>query len=145
MSGILGQMLQGVMGGGQQSQTSPITAILQQVLTMKDGDNQGVAAVIAKFQKAGLGGAAQSWVGTGSNAAVSGDQVGQVFSTDQINGWAQQAGTTPDAMRDVLAQAVPHMVDHLTPGGQVPAQTQAPDLAGLMGRLLGGLGGTRSA
>jgi len=145
MSGILGQMLQGVLGGGQQGQASPISAILQQVLTMQDGDKQGVAAVISKFQNAGLGQAVQSWVGTGNNAPISGDQVGQAFSPEQINGWAQQAGTTPDAMRDVLAQAVPHMVDHLTPGGQVPAQTQTPDLAGLLGRLLGGTGGTRSA
>lgn len=59
MSGILGQMLQGVLGGGQQGQASPITAILQQVLTMKDGNNQGVAAVISKFQNAGLGQAVQ--------------------------------------------------------------------------------------
>ena len=145
MSGILGQMLQGVMGGGQPGQASPISAILQQVLSMKDGDNQGVAAVISKFQNAGLGQAAQSWVGTGGNAPVSGDQVGQVFSADQIQSWASQAGTTPDAMRDVLAQAVPHMVDHLTPGGQVPAQTQSADLSGLLGRLMGGFGGTRSA
>jgi uncharacterized protein YidB (DUF937 family) len=144
LSGFLGQMLQGFLGGGQQGQSSPINAILQQVLTMKDGDKQGVAAVISKFQNAGLGQAVQSWVGTGTNALVSGDQVGQAFSADQINGWAKQAGTTPDAMRDVLAQAVPHMVDHLTPGGQVPAQTQAPDLAGLLGQLMGGTGGTRS-
>ena len=105
--------------------------------------NQGVAAVISKFQNAGLGQAVQSWVGTGTNAPVSGDQVAQVFSPDQINGWAAQAGTTPDAMRDVLAQAVPHMVDHLTPGGQVPAQTQTADLSSLLGRLMGGTGGTR--
>lgn len=135
-------MLQGVLGGGQQGRGSAINSILQQVLSMKDGNNQGVAAVISKFQNAGLGSAVQSWVGTGGNAPVFGDQVGQVFSPDQINGWAKQAATTPDAMRDVLAQAVPHMVDHLTPGGQVPAQTQTADLSGLLGRLMGGAGGT---
>jgi len=41
-------------------------------------------------------------------------------------------------MRQVLAQAIPHVVDHATPGGQVPAQM--PDLAGLLGKLLGGQG-----
>jgi uncharacterized protein YidB (DUF937 family) len=138
MSGFLGQILQGVLGGGQQGQTSPISGILQQVLAVRDGDNQGVAAIISKFQAAGLGQHVQSWVGTGENVPVSGNQVGQVFSTEQIQGWAQQAGTTPDAMRDVLAQALPHVVDHLTPGGQVPAESQMPDLSGLMNRLLGG-------
>ncbi|WP_428485549.1 YidB family protein [Rhodopila sp.] len=141
MSGFLGQMLQGVLGGGQQGQASPIAGILQQVLSVKDGDKQGVAAIISKFQSAGLGQPVQSWVGTGQNAPVSGNQVGQVFSQNQIEGWAQQAGTTPDAMRDVLAQALPHVIDHATPGGQVPAQTT--DLSGLIGRLFGGAGTTR--
>jgi uncharacterized protein YidB (DUF937 family) len=137
MSGFLGQMLQGVLGGGQQGQNSPISGILQQVLAMRDGDNQGVAAIVSKFQAAGLGQHVQSWVGTGENVPVSGDQIGQVFSDQQIQGWAQQAGTTPDSMREVLAQALPHLVDHLTQGGQVPASSQMPDLAGLMNRFLG--------
>jgi uncharacterized protein YidB (DUF937 family) len=144
MSGFLNQMLQGVLGGGQQGQTSPLIGVLQQVMAVKDGDNQGVAAIISKFEAAGLGQHTQSWVGTGQNTPVSSDQVGQVFSSDQIAGWAQQAGTTPDAMRGVLAEALPHMVDHLTPGGQVPAQTQMPDLSGLLGRLLAGAGTTRT-
>lgn len=142
MSGFLGQILQGVLGGGQPGQASPISGILQQVLAVQDGDNQGVAAIVSKFQAAGLGQHVQSWVGTGENAPVSGDQIGQVFSAEQVQGWAQQAGTTPDAMRDVLAQALPHVVDHMTPGGQVPAGSQTPDLSGLVSRLLGG---TRTA
>jgi uncharacterized protein YidB (DUF937 family) len=143
MSGFLGQILQGVLGsGGQQGQGSPIAGILQQVMAVKDGDKQGVAAIISKFQSAGLGSAVQSWVGTGQNVPVSSDQIGSVFSQQQIDGWAQQAGTTPDAMRSVLAEALPHVVDHATPGGAVPAQT--PDLSGLLGQLFGGAGANRT-
>jgi uncharacterized protein YidB (DUF937 family) len=139
MSGFFGQILQGVMSGGQQGQSSPITAILQQVLAVRDGDKQGLAAIISKFQSAGLGQQVQSWVGTGPNAPISGGQIGQAFSPEQIDGWAKQAGTTPDAMRDVLAQALPPVVDHVTPGGEIPSGTpQMPDLAGLLGRLMGG-------
>jgi uncharacterized protein YidB (DUF937 family) len=143
MSGLFGQILQGVLGGGQQEQASPISGILQQVLTVTDGNNQGVAAIISKFEAAGLGQHVQSWVGSGDNLPVSGDQVAQAFDPQQIEDWAKQSGTTPDAMREVLAQALPHMVDHLTPGGEVPAQTQTPDLSGLIGRLLGAAGGAR--
>jgi uncharacterized protein YidB (DUF937 family) len=138
MSGFFGQILQGVLGGGQQGQASPISGILQQVLAVRDGDNQGVAAIISKFEAAGLGQHVQSWVGTGENAPVSGDQVAQAFSPEQIEGWATQAGTTPDAMKEVLAQALPHMVDHLTPGGAVPDGTEMPDLSGLLARFMGG-------
>ena len=140
MSGFFGQILQGVMGGSQQGQASPIAAILQQVLSVQDGDKQGVAAIISKFQSAGLGQHVQSWVGTGENVPISADQVGQAFSPEQIEGWAKEAGTTPDALKEVLAQALPHVVDHLTPGGAVPSETpQMPDLSGLLGRLMGGV------
>jgi uncharacterized protein YidB (DUF937 family) len=145
MSGFLGQIIQGVLGGGQPGQASPLTGILQQVLAVKDGDKEGVAAIISKFQSAGLGDQVQSWIGNGSNASITPDHVASAFSPDQIQGWAQQAGTTPEAMRDVLAQAIPHVVDHLTPQGQVPAQTppQMVDLAGLLGRLMGSQGTAR--
>ncbi|HEX3575974.1 MAG TPA: YidB family protein [Rhodopila sp.] len=142
MSGFLGQILQGIMGSGQQGQASPFAGILQQVLSVRDGDNQGVAAIVSKFQSAGLGQYVQSWVGTGQNVPVSADQVGQVFSPEQIDGWAKQAGTTPDALRGVLAEALPHVIDHVTPGGTVPDQT--PDLSGLVGRLFGGTPTTRT-
>ncbi len=81
------------------------------------------------------------------NQAITSDHVSSVFSQQQIQGWAQQAGTTPEAIRDVLAQAIPHVVDHLTPGGQVPAQTppQMVDLAGILGKLMGATGPTRTA
>ena len=141
MSGFLGQILQGVMGGGQSAGASPIAAILQQVLAVRDGDNQGVAAIISKFESAGLGQHVQSWVGTGQNVPVTAEQIGQAFTPEELSGWAQQAGTTPDALRGSLAEALPHVIDHATPGGAVP--DQAPDLSGLVGRLLGSFGTPR--
>jgi uncharacterized protein YidB (DUF937 family) len=141
MSGFLGQIMQGVLGGAQGGQSSAITGILQQVLSVRDGDKEGVAAIISKFQSAGLGSQVQSWIGAGSNATISPDHVASAFSPEQIQGWAQQAGTTPDAIRDVLSQALPHVVDHLTPSGQVPDQTppQMVDLAGILTRLVGSI------
>jgi uncharacterized protein YidB (DUF937 family) len=145
MSGMLGQILGGLLGGGgQQGQQSPIAGILEQVLATKDANgNTGIAAIVSRFQSAGASQQVQSWVGTGSNEPVSPDQVGQAFGDGQIEAWAKQAGTTPDAMRQVLSEAVPHVVDHMTPAGQVP--TQNANLAGLLQGLLGNLGGTRQA
>jgi uncharacterized protein YidB (DUF937 family) len=68
---------------------------------------------------------------------VSGDQIDQVFSPDELSGWASQLGVEPDKMRAVLAEAMPHVVDHLTPNGQVPPASQTPDLSGLLQRFLG--------
>lgn len=141
MSGMLGQLLGGLMGGGQQpAQQSPMFAILQQVLASGGGSGSagggGLATLISRFQAAGLGQQAQSWVGTGQNLPVAPDQLEQVFTPTQIDSWARQAGTSPDAMRQVLSQALPHVVDHMTPGGQVPPPSA--DLSGLLMRVLSG-------
>ena len=67
------------------------------------------------------------------------EQVGSVFSMQQIMAWAQQFGITPDVLQNLLAQGLPHVIDHLTPQGQVPSQPpQAADLASVLGRILGG-------
>jgi uncharacterized protein YidB (DUF937 family) len=140
MSGFFNQVLQSVLGSGQPGQASPVNAILQQILSAREGDKEGIAAIIAKFQNAGFADQVQSWIGTGPNAPISPHNVDSVFSPQQIQGWAQQAGVVPDAMRDVLAQALPQVVDHLTPDGKVPDQTppQMIDLPSLLGRLMGG-------
>ena len=128
MSGFFRAILQGVLGGGQQKVCR--SAILQQVLNDRDGNNEGIAAIISKLQSAGLGQQVQSWIGSGPNASVSADQIGQAFPQHQIDGWAQQTGTTPDQLRDVLAKALPHVVVIMS-NGEVPAQTS--DLSGLLG------------
>jgi uncharacterized protein YidB (DUF937 family) len=58
---------------------------------------------------------------------ISADHIGQVFSPEEIDGWAAQAGTTPDK-RSVLAEALPHAVNHLTPDGQPPEMSSIPSL-----------------
>lgn len=141
MSGFFGQIMEGVLGGNQKG--APMAAILEQVMSVRDGDKQGVTAIVSKFQSAGLGGLAQSWIGSGQNAPISGDHIGQVFSPEQLDGWAQQAGTTPEALSGILAQALPHLVDHATPNGEVP--DQPTNIVGLIGRLLGSSGPMRPA
>ena len=130
MSGLFGQFLGTILGG----QSATIANVLQQVLAANGG---GVASLIARFEAAGLGSQAQSWVSTGQNLPISADQIGAAFSANEIEGWATQAGTTPDKLRAVLAEALPHAVDHVTPAGQVPAPDAMPDLSSLVSRLFG--------
>jgi uncharacterized protein YidB (DUF937 family) len=132
MSGIVNQILGGLMGGAQGNQSTALTGILQQVLSSNGG---GVASLMSRFEAAGLGNHAQSWVSSGENMPVSADQIGKVFSAEEIQGWAAQAGTTPDKMSAVLAEALPHAVDHVTPDGQVPEPNATPDLSSLIGRF----------
>jgi uncharacterized protein YidB (DUF937 family) len=134
MSGLIGQLLGNILGGQQQGGSAAIAGVLQQVLTANGG---GVASLISRFEAVGLGSQAQSWVSTGQNMPVSADQIGNAFSGEEIQRWATQAGTTPDKLRAVLAEALPHAVDHVTPAGQVPPPDAMPDLASLVSRFLG--------
>jgi uncharacterized protein YidB (DUF937 family) len=144
MSGLLGQLLGGLFGGGQQgSQPTAIAGVLQQILAGGGQGTNGVAALVSRFEAAGLGQQAQSWVSTTGNLPISADELTKVFSQDEIQGWAQQAGTSPDAILKVLSEALPKAVDHVTPQGQMPMQTA--DLTGMLAKFLGSQGPARTS
>jgi uncharacterized protein YidB (DUF937 family) len=137
MSSFLGQIFSTMMGGqkegeSQAGQAAAIAGILQQVLAANGG---GVGALVSQFEAAGLGSNVRSWVSTGENQPISPDQIANVFSAGQIKEWATQANTTPDKITAILAEALPQVVDHLTPGGQLPASNAIPDLSSLLGRV----------
>lgn len=106
----------------------------------------GVQGLLAMLQQHGLGDAAQSWVGTGANQAVSSDQLGQALQNGGLGSVVQEAagklGVDPSQLLGQLSQVLPHAVDHLTPDGQVPAQGTGGfdigSLASLAGKLFGG-------
>ena len=90
----------------------------------------------------------QSWVGTGANQPVSGDQLGQALQNGGMGSLLQEAagklGVDPNVLLGGLSQVLPQAVDHMTPDGQVPAQAQGQTsgfdlgmLEGLAGKLLG--------
>ena len=129
MSGFLGQIIAGLSGEQGQSQ---IGTLLQQVLNQNGG---GIGALMSRFQEAGLGEQAQSWVNTGPNQPVSPAQIDQVFSPEEIQGWASQAGVHPDQARMLLAHALPQAVDHATPQGNVPPAGATPNLSSLISKF----------
>lgn len=94
----------------------------------------GLQGLLAKLQSAGLGEAAQSWVGTGANQAVNPDQLGQALGPDLMGMIAAQLGGNKDEASSTLAGLLPGLVDRLTPQGQVPAD----DGLGALGALFGG-------
>lgn len=126
-------------GAGQPGAGSMIAVVGQ--LIEKAG---GVQGLIGMLQQHGLGGAVQSWVGTGSNQPVSGDQLGQALQSGGMGSVVQEAagklGVDPGVLLGGLSKVLPHAVDHATPDGQVPAQGSGFDLGmleGLAGKLLG--------
>ena len=81
----------------------------------------GIGGLVGAFEKNGLGGVASSWVGTGANQPVSSQQVQSGLGNEAISSIASKLGVSPDIASGVVAQLLPHVVDHMTPGGQIPA------------------------
>jgi len=104
-----------------------------------DGDVGGLEGLIAKFQQAGLGDVVASWVGSGHNQAISGDQLGKVLGNETLSSLARQLGVNPGDLAGQLSSVLPGLVDQLTPNGHAPAGGlgNAGDLMGSLGSLLG--------
>ncbi|MDE2081302.1 MAG: DUF937 domain-containing protein [Burkholderiales bacterium] len=94
----------------------------------------GLTGLIARFQQGGLGDVVQSWVSTGQNLPVSPDQIRQVLGSDTVARLAQQLGLSHGDVAGQLSQALPHLVDQLTPDGQVP-HGGLGEIAGVLGGL----------
>ncbi len=133
--GGLAGMLGGLGGAGG------LGALLPVVVGMlaNDGKLGGLGGLMEKFNNAGMGDAAKSWVGTGENAPISGDQIGQVLGGDMMGELASKLGMSQGDAAGSLAQMLPGLIDKLTPNGQAPAGGlgNSGDLMGMLGGLLG--------
>jgi len=121
--GLLDGLLGGLMGGmpgsgaGTQQQQNPLMLIALQLLQQ----NGGLQGMLSKFQQAGYGSQADSWVSTGQNMPISADALQQVLGQGQLGQIAQQLGMSQGDAAGGLASMLPQMVDRMTPQGQVPA------------------------
>jgi uncharacterized protein YidB (DUF937 family) len=84
----------------------------------------GLGALLHRFQQNGYGEQAQSWVSTGENQPIPPEAVSQVFDQNEMSTIASQAGVSQDEARTGLSALLPHIIDHLTPHGQLPSDDQ---------------------
>ncbi|TAM83011.1 MAG: DUF937 domain-containing protein [Acidobacteria bacterium] len=90
---------------------------LIKMLTTQSG---GLGGLVQAFQSKGLGDVVSSWVGTGQNLPISGEQIQSVLGSDTVQQLAAKAGVSPGAAQSALATVLPMVVDRLTPNGSVP-------------------------
>ncbi|MBU6498515.1 MAG: DUF937 domain-containing protein [Rhodospirillales bacterium] len=77
----------------------------------------GLTTLLAQLENAGLGERVRSWIGHGENLPVTEEELARAFTPEQLQAWAKEAGTTPEALLKVLVEALPRAVDHATPHG----------------------------
>lgn len=146
--GGLGNVLGGMLGGQpQQQQAGPgglnmgmlmaLAPVLMGMLS-NNGGHGGLGGLLDKFNQAGAGGAASSWVGAGANQPVSADQVTQALGPDVLGNIAAKLGVGQQQAAGGVAQLLPELIDKLTPQGQVPqgGLGSHEDIVGMLGQLL---------
>lgn len=133
--GLLDQIAGALGGSSEGGGQNPLIQLVLQYIQSQPGGLQGL---IEQFTKAGFGQQVASWVGTGQNLPISGEQLSQVLGGGELGQLLQQFGlNSADGMRG-LAQALPDVVNQLTPDGRVEAEAAGSleqQLSGLLGKL----------
>jgi len=84
----------------------------------------GLGGLLNKLQQGGLGNETKSWVGSGQNQPVSPNQLGSALGPNIIKTLAQQSGISEEELTQQLSQALPGLVDKLTPNGRLPTMAE---------------------
>ena len=84
----------------------------------------GLGDLLKQLQQGGHGETANSWVGTGTNKAISPGDLANALGADQINSLASQSGLSKNELLDGLSQYLPQVIDHLTPDGRLPTENE---------------------
>jgi uncharacterized protein YidB (DUF937 family) len=113
--GILDQVTSKL--GGENGQEGGL-ASLQKLFS----SNGGLQGMTSKLTNSGMGKQVQSWIGTGDNEPVSGQQVQQAMDPHELHHVAEQAHMSDEEASDQIAKAMPEMVNQATPQGQIPQQ-----------------------
>lgn len=132
--GLFDQLL-GAAGGQTADQfgnASQQGSLLDMATGMIQGQPGGLSGLLDQFRSAGMGQQADSWVSTGQNMPVSGDQMANALGPNQMQGMSQKLGLPPGAVAGALAMILPIVIDKLTPKGQVE---QSGDMTGMLASL----------
>lgn len=104
---------------------------------MTDNKSGGFRGFIERFRRAGLGDLADSWISSGSNTPISNEQLESALGEDVLRGISQKTGADYASAVGASGYIIPHVVDDLTPDGEMPNDN---DLLTRVGGYLTGAG-----
>jgi uncharacterized protein YidB (DUF937 family) len=82
----------------------------------------GLQKILGGLQAKGLTSQTDSWVGTGANEPISGQDVREAVGEDKVAEVAREAGVSEDEAAEGMAALLPQMVDSASPDGELAAQ-----------------------
>ncbi|GJE16302.1 YidB family protein [Methylobacterium marchantiae] len=113
--------LSGMLDGpGNRQTTSPGAGPYGRLDHEQGEDLGGLDGLIDRFQRGGLGDAMNSWIGHGQNQPVKPQRLADALGSDTVNTLQSRTGLSRDDLLSQLAQALPGVIDGLTPQGRRP-------------------------
>lgn len=83
--------------------------------------HSGLGEMLERFQQAGHGAAAQSWVNQGPNQDIAPQHLEQAIGPDVLATLTQRTGLSREELLSRLSRELPQAVDRYTPDGRMPA------------------------
>lgn len=122
--GGLEDIIGGLTGSSSGSRAGGMGGLLGSLLPAIGGmlAGGGLQQVLSGFQANGLSAQTDSWIGTGENKPISGEDVRKAVGDEELAKIAVQLGVSEDEAADAVAQILPTVVDKVSPEGHL-----APD------------------
>ena len=125
------ELLLSKITGGAQADNGAVQAALAGLIGQ--GDGLDIAGLVSSMQSGDLADIAKSWLGDGSNASISQDQIRGMVDGGKLSQLAAAVGSDESSVLSGLQEAMPQMVDKSSSGGSlldaVGGLSEAADLA----------------
>lgn len=90
--------------------------------------DEGLGGLVGKFTAAGYDEKVKSWIGIDANEPLTKEEVVKTLGDEKVAKVAEEAGLSHEEAATQLADAIPKVVDTLTPEGKLPEHELAGKL-----------------
>lgn len=122
MMKIATQLLMSKLGGSAGGNSDMVTSVIGKLLGgsgESGGSGIDLGSIVGNLKENGLGDVAESWLGDGDNAEISGSQIESMLGADKIKEAASQLGTDQNELLQGLQDMIPQVVDKSSSGGSL--------------------------
>lgn len=119
MMKLAGQLLASKLGGEAGGNNDMVQNVIGSLLGGSGGQGIDLGSIVGNLQNSGLGSIAESWLGDGDNAEISGSQIESMLGSDKIAQAAQQLGTDQNDLLRGLQDMLPQVIDKSSSGGSL--------------------------
>ena len=123
--GLLGQIIGGALASRATSgNSSSVMSALMMLLASRSGGTGamigGLGGLVERFQQNGHGEVMNSWIGAGANRRMQPSHLAEALGPEEVDKLQRETGMSRQDLLAELSEALPRVVDKLTPKGRLP-------------------------